>query len=255
VILAYHGLDDQVEDKYRWVVYGTRRYDLRELRVNPDMFEQQMGFLHRRGYQTTGLAEILGIYKEQEKSFPKRFVLTFDDGYRDVFTLARPILKRLGYTATVFLVTDKINESHQNQQFLSWEEVLQLQKEGFSFGAHSCSHSSLTSLSLREAEYEIQESKNIIEAKLNSRVGFFAYPYGDFNPEIQNLVKKAGFSGAVITPQGPGVENGPFSLKRVGINRQNSMGAFRLKVNGVFSWVRESSMLWPILMKIKGNRS
>jgi len=255
VILAYHGVDDQIEDKYRWVVYGTRRYDLRELRVDPGMFEQQMSFLHSKGYQTTGLDEILRIYRQQEKSFQERFVLTFDDGYRDVFTLARPILKRLGYTATIFLVTDKINESHQNKQFLSWEEIIQLQKEGFSFGAHSCSHSSLTSLSLKDAEYEIRESKRIIGEKLNSPVRFFAYPYGDFNPEIQNLVEKAGFSGAVITPYGPGVKNGPFSLKRVGINRNNSMGAFRLKVNGVFSWIRDNRMLWPLLVKIKGNRS
>ncbi len=255
MILAYHGLDDQIEDSYRWVVYGDRRYDLRELRVDPGMFEQQMGFLHRKGYQTIGLEEMLRNYRQPEKPLQKRLALTFDDGYQDVFTLAFPILKPLGYTATIFLVTDKINESHRNKQFLSWEEILQLQKEGFSFGAHTCSHASLTSLSLREAEYEIQESKRIIEEKLNSPVRYFAYPYGDFNPGIQNLVKNAGFSGAVITPHGPGVQNSPFSLKRVGINRHNSMGAFKLKVNGVFSWVRENRMLWPVLVKIKGNRS
>jgi peptidoglycan/xylan/chitin deacetylase (PgdA/CDA1 family) len=107
-------------------------------------------------------------------------------------------------------------------------------------------------LSFKEARYEIEESKRIIEEKLNSQVRFFCYPYGQFNLEIQDLVRKANFNGAVVTPHGPGIENRSFSLKRVGINSNNSMWVFKLKVNGSFSWIRDNRMLWPLVSKIKG---
>jgi len=251
LILAYHGVNAKDGCQNNWVVYGNKKFDLDELRVDPHMFEQQMEHLHSRGYQSVGLEEFLVDFTARGRYFKKHFVLTFDDGYKDFFTSVRPILNRYGYTATVFLVTDKINENNKKGQFLSWEEAIQLHKEGFSFGAHTCSHPSLTSLSLDEARYQIEESKKIIEGKLNSSVRFFSYPYGDFNSDIQNLVREAGFLGAVVTPWGPGIENGIFSLKRVGVNSTNPMWIFRLKANGVFSWVRDNKMLWPLLTKIK----
>ena len=59
-------------------------------------------------------------------------------------------------------------------------------------------------------------------------------------------LKEAGFSGAMVTPAGPGIKEGPYSLKRVGINRNNSMLVFRFKISGGFSWLREQKLLWKI---------
>lgn len=250
LIFAYHGINDKIDHQDCWVVYGNRKYDLKQLRVHPLIFEQQMDHLYRKGYQSIGLEEFLKEYTTKAEYPKKRFILTFDDGYKDFFTSARNILKRYGYTATVFLVTDKI-DGNNKRQFLSWEEIIQLQKEGFSFGAHTCSHPSLISLSLEEARYEIEESKKIIEEKLNSPVKYFSYPYGDFNSDIQNLVRGAGFSGAVVTPRGPGIKNGIFSLKRVGVNSSNPMWVFKLKANGFFSRVRDNRILWPLLNRLK----
>ncbi len=251
MILAYHGINDQIERKYQHVVYGTRKYNINELRVHHDIFEQQMGYLFKNGYQSVGLEDLIVYHAKTVESPKKHFAITFDDGYRDFFTLARPILNSYGYTATIFLVTDKINESRQNRQFLSWDEIHTLYNEGFSFGAHTCSHPSLTSLSLEEARHEIQESKRVIEEKLNSHVKFFSYPYGDFNSDIQNVVRETSFTGAVVTPHAPGVKESTYSLKRVGINSPNSMWVFKLKIKGVFNWVRDNKMLWPLFIKIK----
>jgi len=253
LILAYHGIDGQIEERYRWIEYRDRKFDLTKLRVSSDLFEKQLSYLKSHNYQTVSLDDLLKCRQKGLGLPQKQFVLTFDDGFKDFFTFAYPALKRFSFTATIFLITNKVNESSQNKQFLSWGEISTLHKEGFSFGAHTCSHPLLTSLIFEETKFEIEESKRIIEEKLNAPIKFFSYPYGDFNPAIQNLVKEAGFLGAVVTPHGPGIENGPYSLKRVGINQGNSMWVFKLKVNGVFGWGRENRILWPLVRKMKGN--
>lgn len=213
LILGYHGVEDDKNTKPQWIEYGQRKYDLTELSVKQSLFEKQLNYLRKKN---------------------KDVVITFDDGFQNFFTLARPILKKYIYTATIFLVTDKIGAEH----FLSWDEILELKKQGFSFGAHTCSHTSLIALPLEKAKQEIEKSKNIIEQRLNVPVELFSYPYGDFNPAIQNLVKQAGFSGAVITPSKRGLKQGPYSMKRIGINRNNSMLVFKLKLGHIFDLCR-----------------
>ena len=243
IILAYHGVADYKDSK--WIEYCSQKYDLKELSVRPDSFEKQLEYLRKNGYRSVSLKDFWN-YRQEKIQLPKKCVaITFDDGFQNFFSFACPLLRKYGYTATVFLVTDKITSDDRN--FLSWEEVFRLREEGFSFGAHTLSHPVLTSLPRELAEKEIKESKRIIEEKLRSSVEFFCYPYGEFNPEVSDLVKKAGFKGAVVTPSGPGIKEGAFSLKRVGINRNNSMLVFRFKVSGVFSWIREQKLLWRVI--------
>ncbi len=213
LILGYHGVEKDGNTEPQWIEYGQRRYNLTELSVKQSLFEKQLNYLRKKG---------------------KNVVITFDDGFKNFFTLARPILKKYNYTATIFLVTDKIGTEH----FLSWDEIEQLKEQGFSFGVHTCSHTSLTSLRLEQAKQEIEESKKIIEEKINAPVELFSYPYGDFNPAIQNLVKEAGFLGAVATPSKRGLKQGPFAMKRIGINRNNSMLVFKFKASKLFDLCR-----------------
>ena len=222
LILAYHGVGDYQNPQ--WIEYGRDKYDLKGLSVSPRSFEKQLACLRGRDV-----------------------MITFDDGFENVFSVARPILQKYGWRATIFLITDKIG----NKDFLSWEQILQMKKEGFSFGSHTCSHPNLTLLPPEEAKREIVDSKKIIEEKLDKRIEFFCYPYGKFNKEIEKIVKEAGFLGAVITPSGPGVKESPYSLKRVGINSNNSMSVFKFKVSGVFSWLREQKLLWKITKSLK----
>jgi len=253
LILAYHGVGDYQNEEGRWIEYGQQRYNLKELSVWSDMFERQLSYLRSHSFRPVSLKDYLAG-KQKKLKLPKKSVaITFDDGFQNFFSFARPLLKKYGYTATIFLVTDKINNN--DKDFLSWEEVIRLKEEGFSFGAHTSSHAVLTSLPPEVVKREVEESKKTIEEKLGQNVEFFCYPYGKFNSEVQAIVKDAGFSGAVVTPAGPGLEEGPFSLKRIGINRNNSMFVFKLKVNGIFGWLRERRLLWPILIKIKHDSS
>ena len=249
LILAYHGVGDYKNEDARWIEYGQQRYSLKELSVLPDLFKKQLAYLRQHGWRPVSLKDYLADQQGKLTLPAKSVAITFDDGFQNFFSFARPLLKEYGYTATVFLVTDKINSN--DRDFLSWEEILRLKEEGFSFGAHTRSHAVLTSLPLEQVKQEIEESKKIIEEKLGETVEFFSYPYGGFDSDIQTTVREAGFLGAVITPSGPGPKEGPFSLKRIGVNRNNSMLVFKIKISGAFSWLRERRLLWPILNKVK----
>lgn len=225
LILGYHGVEDDRDKEARWIVYGQRRYNLTELSVRRSLFEKQLAYLKKKGYRPVSLKDL------QKPGLKGRNVaITFDDGFRNFFTAARPLLQKHGYTATIFPVAGKIGTEY----FLSWDEIIELRNQGFSFGAHTCSHSSLTFLPGERAAEEVLKSKKILEEKLNAPVEFFSYPYGDFNPQIQALVKNAGFLGAVVTPGRRGLRQGPYAMKRVGVNRNNSMLVFKLKVSRLF---------------------
>jgi len=249
IILAYHGVGDYKNEDGRWIEYGQQRYNLKGLSVLPDLFGKQLAYLRQHDYRSVSLKDYLASQQKKLKLPSKSVAITFDDGFQNFFSFARPLLKKYGYTATIFLVTDKINSN--DNDFLSWEEILRLREEGFSFGAHTCSHAVLTLLPTEQVRREIMESKKMIEEKLGEKVEFFSYPYGGFNSETQNIVKEAGFLGAVVTPSDPGLKEGPYSLKRTGINRNNSMFIFKIKISGAFNWLREQGLLWPIINKVK----
>jgi peptidoglycan/xylan/chitin deacetylase (PgdA/CDA1 family) len=115
----------------------------------PALFEQGIDQLHAHGYQALRLADV------PAGRWPARAVaLTFDDGYQSVFRTAFPVLRRRGFTATVFLTTGAIGTSADparpphpgRRSMLSWPEIQEMRAAGFSFGAHTHTHPNLTRL-------------------------------------------------------------------------------------------------------------
>ncbi len=160
--------------------------------------------------------------------------ITFDDGYKDVYLNAFPILKKYGLTGTIFVLGDNShanrNEMENSLEFMTVTEIKHLKKEGWSVGSHTNTHANLHKLSKKDLVYEINQSKLNLEKKLGFEISFFAYPKGKYNDQIIDIVTKAGYSHAFT------VDSGFFSLK-------NNMKITRLPMEGVVGINQFSAML------------
>ncbi|MGM0519941.1 MAG: polysaccharide deacetylase family protein [Campylobacterota bacterium] len=143
-----------------------------------EQFEKQMEFL-KKYFEVVPVNVAYEILYENKKHDTNKpiVVITFDDGYRDNYEVAYPILKDYNFPFTIFLTTDFI--LNDNQTFMSWDEVEKLNDELLAtLGAHSKSHASLKALVDSDKKAEIIESKDIIQDKINQKVKYFAYPGG-----------------------------------------------------------------------------
>jgi peptidoglycan/xylan/chitin deacetylase (PgdA/CDA1 family) len=131
-------------------------------------------------------------------------VLTFDDGFRDFYLEALPILTRYGFTATVYVVTNYAGETsawltgfgEHNRPMLSWPQIREMSALGIEIGAHTKSHPALDGIPLTRAREEIGGSKRALEDKLGAEVLSFAYPFGFYNKAVRSLVEEAGYKSA-----------------------------------------------------------
>ena len=160
------------------------------LKIN--FFENQLKYLKKNGYKTIDFNEI-------EKKENKTIIITFDDGYKDVFYNALPILKKYNFKATCFVVSNLIGETNswdENDKNITKKKLMNKMdialwvKNGMKIGSHSKNHKNLTNLSYEIMLNEITESKFYLENLIDSSVDSFCYPYGSFNEKIVNEVKK-----------------------------------------------------------------
>ncbi len=130
----------------------------------------------------------------------KGVVITFDDGDKSVHKYAFPILRKYGLRALVFLVVDYIGRDDswdmrlagRRSPHLSWDEIDEMRDWGIVFGSHTMSHRNLTKLKRDEAEYELTESKRILEGRLG-KILCISYPFNRTNSEVVIQAKRAGY--------------------------------------------------------------
>lgn len=180
-------------------------------------FREQIEYLKTQGYQVVTLSKAMELLKANQ-SIPnsKYLVLTFDDGYASFYSQAWPVLQEAGMTATVFLISQSVDQ----QRYLNWNDIRIMQNSGIEFGSHTRTHPSLPALGPEKMTKEISGSKKEIEERLGTSVLSFCYPSGEFNRESLAAVKNTGYLGAVSTKQGlaQGGSN-PFTLSRIRINK------------------------------------
>jgi peptidoglycan/xylan/chitin deacetylase (PgdA/CDA1 family) len=199
---------------------------LERFRVTPELFALQMATLHRAGYRTIGLGDWIRAMARHKPLLGKPVILTFDDGYRDFLTAAMPTLRVHGFSATVFLVADRIGRTAhwdsgygEPARLLSWEEVRALQEAGIEMGCHSSLHRPMTEMRRTELVEDTMRARAILEEGLATPIKTLAYPYGAENEFVRRVIKGLGFRAAVSCE--PGISqlgDNPLRLPRIEVS-------------------------------------
>lgn len=209
------------------------------LSVSVETFDRQMRFLDRYRYNVVPLEILPDLIKRGKRLPPKSIALTFDDGYKDNYTYAFPILKRYKILATVFVIFNEAGKADR----LNWEEIKEMQGSGLiTFGSHALGPEPLINIkSEEELKKQIFDSKIKLEEKLTERVTLFSYPEGRFNEHIRQLVIDAGYKSAVATNPGKGYPNNDiFALKRIRISgTASNMFVFWIQTSGFYTFIKE----------------
>ena len=218
-VLMYHMVDDPA--RYR----GLGHY-IRYL-VHPDQFRAQLRWLRENGYNTVTLQDLYA-HRQKGKPLPENpVILTFDDGYACAYQHALPELVRYDMVGTFFVCSENMD----GKRYLSAEMLVKMHKKGMEVGSHSMTHANLVKISLEHAATEIAQSKADLEALTGGEVQFFSYPYGAFNPAVQQLVEKSGYLGAVTTSMGyAAMQEDMMKMKRVFIGYFDELEQFAGKV-------------------------
>jgi peptidoglycan/xylan/chitin deacetylase (PgdA/CDA1 family) len=209
LIFCYHGLVEKV--RYP----GTQ--------ITPAAFEAQMKELKDRGITVIGMQDLLA-WKRGEKNIPPRCaVVTFDDGLKSQYEVAWPIMKKFGYTFTMFIYTEGVRGGlFGGGEAITWEQLGDMRDNGIDIQAHSATHQDLREghpVTIREPdgkkerkklsgpEYEqflqneLVGCKTLLEQRLGIKVNCFAVPYGFYNQHVKEIARNNGYE-AMFTVYG-----------------------------------------------------
>lgn len=274
-ILMYHSISDDKEagHPYYWI------------NTSPARFAQHMKFLYENHYSVISLSDAVNILTQNPSTpllnhsttlapsthprihastQPPFVVLTFDDGYLDFYTHAFPVLRQFDFTATVFLPTAYIDGKRpglRGKEHLTWDQVRELHEAGVRFGSHTVNHPQLHDLSWDEIEYELRESKSVIESQLQSSGCFsnqsisesiyqppsitsFCYPYKfaeqdtEFIGELKMSLRSAGYRVCTTTRIGSARHfNDNFFLPRLPVNSGDDVDFLKAKMADGYDWL------------------
>jgi peptidoglycan/xylan/chitin deacetylase (PgdA/CDA1 family)/glycosyltransferase involved in cell wall biosynthesis len=212
-------------------------------------FAEHMAWLKRLGYQVITLDQYLACRRERRLPPAGSVIITFDDGYLDNYAHAYPLLHQHNFPATIFLVSGYVGQANQwdegselaGRPLLDWSQIKEMAKQGVQFGAHTCTHPSLTAVSPTQAAAEITGSREELAGKLGQPVNSFAYPYGEHNPAVQATVAAAGFAVACTVDPGLNSLTTPAAaLRRVEIQGADSIVRLWLAL-----WLGDAEAFWP----------
>lgn len=214
--------------------------------ITPETFKNQLSYLKENGYDVIQLSQVPILTKNKFKDLGKKAVITFDDGYKDFFIYALPILREYKYPATVFLPAELIgtNNNLEGKKLMNWGEVHECKKYSIQFGSHSLLHEKLVQLDNKKLEYNLVKSKGIIETQLSEQIDSFSFPYkfpeenNAFIKIFINLLKKSDYQINVTTRIGRvSINDNPLLMKRIPANEFDDDALFHAKLTGAYDWL------------------
>jgi len=211
-ILTYHNIGP--DSKGRMVV-GVKK------------FEEQMRYLHAEGYRVLSLRRFIEGVTGRRQLPKKSVVLTFDDGYKSFRQFAAPVLKELGFTATLFVYLDYVGAG---RNALSWQDLKELAAEGFDVQAHSKTHADLRrggnepdAQYSRRMQAELEQPLTRLRAQIG-QADALAYPYGYWDEHLLRQVRQHGYVAAFTVRR----QSNPIFVAPLRINRSQIYGDMTL---------------------------
>ena len=210
--------------------------------VHVKAFYNQMKLMKKMGYKAVNLNKI------NTKNYQKKFVITFDDAYQNIHNYVMPILKELDYTATCFFVSNYINQFNywdiNNKNFkkiplMTDAQLNDWKDNDFEIGSHSLDHSNLNNLNENELIAQLSDSKKIFKDKFNIDVESFSYPYGKYNKNVIQLVKK--YYRFAVTTKRSRFKFNKFDLleiPRIPIKPDTNIFKFYIKIKTIYEDIK-----------------
>lgn len=192
VVLMYHSVGDNSE-------FFT---------VSAADFEKQMAYLAKNNYHVLSVSKAIGLLENGQELPAKTILITFDDGYKDNYDYVFPVLKKYGFSATIFIATDSVGNVRTTTKgitlpILNWQQIKEMADSGIvEFFPHSHTHLKLDLISDEDVRYEVHTSKNILENELGKKMVNFAYPFGRSNQKVRDILDQEGFNAAFTVEPG-----------------------------------------------------
>jgi peptidoglycan/xylan/chitin deacetylase (PgdA/CDA1 family) len=179
---------------------GPAIANLPQFYVSSARLQKLLDGFRRKNLQSISIGEAI----RPETKIGNRFVISFDDGYEGTLISAAQKIREHGFSAIQFLVANRLGQRNEwdlgldrtMERLMDRTQVQEWLSLGFEIGAHTLTHARLTAIPVPEAKNEITGSKKKLEDLFGVQVKHFAYPYGDYNDAIVDLVKEAGFETA-----------------------------------------------------------
>jgi peptidoglycan/xylan/chitin deacetylase (PgdA/CDA1 family) len=237
-ILMYHGVTEE-DDRHTLAYHGTC--------TTPRRFAAQMQWLVETGWRGVSVGEALRWGADRNEPKPRPVALTFDDGPADFLTAALPVLRRHGFSATVYLPTAFIGETRrrfQGTECITWSEARALRAEGIELGAHTVTHPRLVELTEDACWRELVDARLEIESQTGGPVREFSYPYAfpsgrpAFVRRLCELLPAAGYAHCATTLIGRApLGTVPLLLPRLPVNEADDRALFEAKLAGDYDWL------------------
>ena len=225
-----------------------------------ERFNAQMLWLKSHA-RVISLDEMLRARTDANSSL--RCVISFDDGYENLYKNALPILDRLKFPAVAYVPAGAIGETNQRppsdqkglscyENMLSWRQVREMSERGVTIGSHSFDHVDLARLSEREAFGQLESSRILITERIGKTCDHFAYPWGSFNSQTPRSVESAGYASAVtVIHKGITVEQHRFLLPRVNICGHFTLQDFQSVVIGEWDFIYAYQLLRDLALTFR----
>jgi peptidoglycan/xylan/chitin deacetylase (PgdA/CDA1 family) len=185
-ILMYHHLK---------LLEPTASLTQRTWTVSPASFKDQLDYLSEHGYHTITFVQLEAFFEDRAPLPLHPIILTFDDGWRDDYDVAFPLLRERGMVGTFFVPTAYADAA--SKTLIDWSQIGEMDAAGMEFGGHTINHANLKEVSKEEALRQLENSKSKMEEELGHATMAFAYPFGAYDLSVVGMVRQVGYRMAV----------------------------------------------------------